>query len=419
MDLNVSYLPTVAFGVATVWLAFRWRRENLLRRRSATALRGARAEIRGILDNMGSGLLLLDRRGDIVRLNRAGARILGLDPVDVRGRSATCALRNGLTVFTACLTDVLEGGAPLTRHELVVSGGDRQVLTLGMTVTPLRGSGGESEGVLAIFRDITEVVRMREHMREVDRLAAVGEMAASIAHEIRNPLGSIRGSVELLNGELELEGYQRRLFDLVLKESRRVNTIIADFLGFARLRQPQPRELQLEPLLASVAFQIGLDVKSRRGEVAVTHQAEPGLKIHADEEQLTQLLLNLALNACEAMGQRGSLDIAAETDASGKTCRIRVADSGPGVPEQIQGELFKPFFTTKKGGTGLGLPMVARIAHSHAGVITVGDGRDGGAVFTLEIPVRPDLGDVEAGTLPAGRFEIVDAVPEMETVSTP
>jgi len=240
---------------------------------------------------------------------------------------------------------------------------------------------------VAIFTDLTEVMRMREHLRKADRLAGVGELAASIAHEIRNPLGSIRGSVEILASELTLAGQQAQLLELILKESARVNTIINDFLRFARLRPPARHTVNCAEFLDEVALQISQDVRSHEGDVDLICDVVPNcLEVNIDPEQTVQLLLNLGLNACEAMDYDGILRIGAVAPGDGDWCEFRIADSGPGIDQEICDRMFDPFVTTKKEGTGLGLPMVARIAHAHGGTVEAENGADGGAVFTVRLP---------------------------------
>jgi signal transduction histidine kinase len=261
------------------------------------------------------------------------------------------------------------------------------VVPVGLSVSHLRDAAGEVTGAIAIFQDLTEAQRMRERVREADRLAAVGELSASIAHEIRNPLGSIRGSVEILAGELELTGQQERLLQLILKESARVNTIIDDFLAFARLRPARRRPVAVGALLDDVLLETRQQVLFKGGGVTVEGRAaDPALMVFADAGQMLQLFLNLALNACEAMEYRGRLVLTAGP-ADGGFCELRVADTGPGLSDEAKARLFTPFFTTRKHGTGLGLPMVARIAHAHDGTIEAAASPAGGAEFLVRIPL--------------------------------
>ncbi len=402
-------------GVGGGLLADRAARRERELAAAAAALDRTRVETRNIVDNLGSGLLILDREGRLVSLNPAAERILGVFAEEVVGSRLETAFGDSLSPLASCARQVLGGGAPIDRCELTVTRWDTVVVTLGLSVSHLRDAAGQPAGVIVIFQDLTDVVRMRERVREADRLAAVGELSASIAHEIRNPLGSIRGSVEILAGELELAGHQARLLQLILKESARVNTIIDDFLGFARLRPPQRQLLACAQLLGDLELQIRQHVTFQGGGVAVECRCErAGLAVLADPAQLTQLLLNLAINACEAMEYRGKLALVARAGADGASCELCVLDSGPGLSEEARANLFKPFFTTKRKGTGLGLPMVARIVHAHDGTVEAGESAAGGAAFTVRLPLaaaRPAAGpgpgaageDAHGGDSGAGR----------------
>ncbi len=361
-------------------------RRRLQEQAAAQALR-ARSEVRNILDNIQSGLLILDQNGLVTRTNPAAAKILGIDSDSVVGRPIADALGPDKAEFAACVEGALSGQKPLARHELTI---DRlgEEIPIGVSVSHLEDRNHQMVGVIAIFQDLTDVIRMRKRIREADRLAGIGELAASIAHEIRNPLGSIRGCVEILVGELDLEGQHAQLLELILKESARVNTIINEFLNFARLRPANRVEVVCGDLLETVALQIRQHVTVNGGSVQVIHRTTPSdLKALLDPEQMVQLFLNLAINACEAMEYAGELAIVVEKSRDGHWCQMKVQDTGPGVSAEARADLFKPFVTTKKTGTGLGLPMVARIAHAHDGSVEVREAPDGGAIFCVKVPL--------------------------------
>lgn len=372
-----------------------------LRQQATAQMQKARSEVRNILDNINSGMLVLDAQGNITRANPAAEVILGISVEDVIGQSLVPALGPAKAVFTECIQRVVEGGAPLARYDTEIQRDGKDV-PLGLSVSHIEDSQGDITGAIAIFKDLTEVKWMRERMREADRLAGVGELAASIAHEIRNPLGSIRGSVEILASELELSGHQDKLLKLILKESARVNTIINDFLSFARLRPPSQRLINCNEFIDEVALQIRQHIGVHGDQVSLSHQVKPqGMQIFVDPEQLTQLFLNLAINACESMGYCGELKITAEQAGDAEYCELRVMDSGPGISPAVTEDLFKPFVTTKKNGTGLGLPMVARIAHAHDGSVSAGRSPLGGAMFCVRLHLRAPKEQSESGFAPA------------------
>ncbi len=375
-------------GASCALAVLGWRISISRHRQAKLQLDHTRREIAGILDNLGSGLIILDRTGAVRRFNNSARRILGISGGDPAGMGHREALGEAAAEFSVCLAKVLESGLPLVREEVRIDRGPVSDVPVGVTVTPILDGEQAVEGVMAIFQDLTEVVRMRDRIRESDRLAAVGELSASIAHEIRNPLGSIRGSAELLAAELKLDGSRQRLLDLILKESGRVNQIISDFLGFARLRPTRTRPVNICEFIEQVVFQIRLQVQGRAGDVDIALAVPDQERILAlDEEQMTQVFLNLALNACEAMEYRGRLLISVADGSAAGECLLSVEDDGPGIPVANRVEIFKPFFTTRKGGTGLGLPMVARIVSAHGGNIKVDESRYGGAGFRMELPL--------------------------------
>jgi len=355
------------------------------------------SDLRNVLDNLSSGLVIIDHRGVVQRLNPAAQGILVLDEDQAVGRSMTDVFGKGLHDFNRALAQVLAGGGPVLWREIGIRRADGADLPVGISVSPIETTGGALTGAVAIFQDLTEINLMREKMREADQLAAVGELSAGIAHEIRNPLGSIRGSVEILAAELEPHGQERELMDLILRESRRVNDIITDFLSFARTRAARPKLEEMQPFLDDIVLQLRMHLEEKGGRTTVTHTVEPDdMLILMDAEQIKQVLLNLAMNAFEAMDYAGELSIAAELDAHNTACLIRVADTGPGVPAEGRELLFKPFFTERRGGTGLGLSVVKRIVHEHGGQVGLISPPGEGAVFLVTLPlVRDPVAGVE------------------------
>ncbi|MCP4573139.1 MAG: PAS domain-containing protein [bacterium] len=365
------------------------RRTVRRKRRSERATRptkGDAREVRNILDNIRSGVLMVDREGRINRINPMGCRTLGLAEQDALGRDLRLVTAGGLDDLAGAILPVAAGGKRLARSEVIVRTRGRET-PLGLNVNHVIGTGGRIEGAIAIFTDLTREKELSARVREADRLAAVGELAASIAHEIRNPLASIRGSVEILAGDVELEGYQAQLLDLVLKESSRVNTIINDFLAYSRMRPATKRRFSGQEFRDEITLQIRQHIAAKDGDVRVTCEVSPeNLLVVADQGQLTQMALNLAINACEAMGYVGSLRIGLNDSDAGETCELVVEDDGPGIDPEIHRDLFRPFKTTKTGGTGLGLSVVAHIATAHGGNVAAESAPGGGALFRVRWP---------------------------------
>lgn len=378
------------------------------RRRQVAVVAGSQArragrEVQMILDNLGSGFLAIDRGGFVTRLNPRGRALLDLNEGQCSGSHLQDLLAPGGEALAELVLQALADGRPRQRCEVSIRRRGAET-PLGLNVDILSGEDGALEGAVAVFNDLTEVKRLQAQLRRSDRLAGVGELAASIAHELRNPLASIRGSVELLAGELEVQGHQAQLMELILRESARLNTIITDFLAFARLRPAHLQPLELDSFLPQVVLQLRQHVNAQGGRIEVSCACETaGLIVCADAEQLVQAFLNLGLNACEAMRYSGTLRLSAAV--RGDQCELRVRDTGPGLDLARVEEIFTPFVTTKAQGTGLGLPMVARIVHGHGGSVEAGNSPGGGAEIVMRLPLAAGAQGRANDRMAAGRFE--------------
>lgn len=277
----------------------------------------------------------------------------------------------------------LYSGKGESRGELLLRGGKGEI-PVGINTSVLRGNQGGVRGVIAVFQDLTEVKKLEEKMRKADRLAAVGQLSANVAHEIRNPLSSIRGSVEVLKGELKLEGEERKLMDLIIKESDRLNGILQDFLSFARPGKGRFKTLDLRDLAKEVAALLRREsVKPQMGTIEAKSGDVP-LLVRGDQDQLKQVLLNLGLNGLEALERGGWVRFEAIGSGNGKV-RLAVRDNGRGISPSVREKIFQPFFSTKKGGTGLGLSIAERIVEEHGGQIEVQSQRGKGTTFFITL----------------------------------
>lgn len=332
-----------------------------------------------VLRSVDSGVLAADMEGRVVLANPAARRILG-QPGGLEGRH----LPELLPLEGVAWQDVigrLSGGPPV-RLEGTVGGGS---VPLGSTLTSLTDTDGTPVGLVVHFRDLTEArdAARRERLRE--RMEAVGEMAAGIAHEIRNPLASISGSAQVLGKVPGLGPNERRLLGIVVEESRRLSGIIESFLGFARPPDPQRGPCDIAGTLDET-----LTLFSNSPEVTVAHRVTTEIEPHpapvlADQQQLRQAFFNLARNAIQAMPGGGTMRVVARPEGSDYV--IRWSDEGVGMePQQIQ-EIFQPFRAFRKGGTGLGLAVVYSIVSDHRGEIAVDSKVGGGTTFTIRLPL--------------------------------
>ncbi len=403
LNLSVFYLTALAAGFLARGLSRKTEELN----QAAWELWQTRLDLEGILQHMQSGVLTVDRTGKIVFLNRTAEEILGFSSKEVVGRDCRDVFRS-MPELSEKLFSALYLMATEHRSELTVSGPGGRQIPLGISTAILGEKETGIRGVIAVFQDLTLAKTLEEKMKVRERLAAVGELSAGIAHEIRNPLASLCGSVEVLRKELELTEEQKTLFDLVQKETTRLNSIVTDFLYFARSAPPPLGRLDavkvaretVELLKSNPAYQ---DYQIELKLFALN------VWVKAEEGQLKQILLNLAVNGLEAMEK--SLPEACSKLAQGPpqpdsrygqgkklsiTCGYRarsgqeealpfvaVSDEGKGIAPELRPKIFQPFFSTKKSGTGLGLPIVQRLVLHLEGVLELSSEAGHGTTFTL------------------------------------
>ncbi|MBK9516511.1 MAG: PAS domain-containing protein [Anaeromyxobacter sp.] len=326
-----------------------------------------------IVQSVTSGLVTLDVAGRVTFLNRAGEQIMGLGRREVVGQPAA-------RWFAAFRTDTARG-----ETDLVAAGG--AALRLGYSTFPLLGRSGRALGTAVIFQDLTELRAMEVRLGRSERLADLGQLAAGLAHELRNPLASMMGSVELLRAS-SLGEDDRRLLDIVLREGGRLAQLVTEFLAFARPTPPRREPVDLAALAAETLEAFTFDPAAAGLELA--RRLEPATT-RGDADQLRQVLWNLLVNAAQALGAgsagggRGRIEVACGP-APGGGALLSVADDGPGIDPEDRPRLFTPFFTTKPEGTGLGLATIHRIVDAHGGAVAV-EGEPGrGARFTVRLP---------------------------------
>jgi two-component system sensor histidine kinase PilS (NtrC family) len=410
---NVAFNAAVFFVVALLsgYLADQLRATSEQLREKEQDLARLRNLTTEIVASMGSGLLTVDGEERITFVNPTGAQIIGVTG-SVLGRP----LREVLST----LPEHTRHGA-VRRFEILHRRPDGETLLLGCSFSHLERQPGSR---ILIFQDLTEVKMAEERARSNERLAAVGRLSAGMAHEIRNPIASIRGSIEMLGRELALSGDQGRLMQIILRETDRLNALISDFLQFARPPETKRQPVALAGLLAETA-----DTFSCRGAgeppIDLRIEVPTDLLLDADPAQLRQVIWNLLLNARDAMPEGGHLQIAARrgdgpvpdiaqgiSDESrrgrkGKTqgewAVLRFEDGGVGIPPDVLPRIFEPFFTTKERGTGLGLAMVYRIVEGHGGAVEVESEPRRGTVFTVWLPVYEPVDPTreESENLPA------------------
>ncbi|HOP07342.1 MAG TPA: ATP-binding protein [candidate division Zixibacteria bacterium] len=358
LHLLIFYLIAFIAG----FLAERLRIRDRQLADASAALRMARLETDDILRHLNSGLLTVDQDGRLIYFNRAAERILGYSEGDVRGMLCNDVFAQRMPQLAEAVMDGIENNTQYPRKEISILNAHRIKTPLGLATSRLQGEEGRLRGVIAIFSDLTDAKRLEEKVRAADRLAAVGELSASIAHEIRNPLAAISGSVEVLKGELQVAGENARLMDLIVKESDRLSKITTEFLQYARIDRPTMAKVELCHLVQDI-IQVVYHHPSYHENIKISFQTNESIVyVVGDEGLIKQLLLNIAVNACEAMdAQPHELEFSLERPEERNQVLIRVTDDGPGITRTNLARIYQPFFSTKKEGTGLGLAVVHRI----------------------------------------------------------
>jgi two-component system sensor histidine kinase PilS (NtrC family) len=325
-----------------------------------------------ILLVMPSGLMTADDAGVVSFANPTALMILEQEADEVVG---------------APLDTVIPGARELGPHAVrreieVATPGGRRVL--GLSITPM--TMGERD-VLLVFQDLTELRRLERELQRSDRLAALGQLAAQLAHEIRNPLAAMRGSAQLLMKEVAGSEVGERLANILIRESDRLARLVDDSLRFARPAPPKRRRLSAVGLVEETAKMLRTDPLAEGATIQVT--APKDVEADIDPDQIRQVLLNLMRNGLQAAGAGGRLEI--DVEASESSVLISVWDSGGGVPKEVLPRIFEPFFTTRKGGTGLGLATAHAIVQAHGGVLEIQESPRGGTFFSVRLPLNAPI----------------------------
>jgi len=324
-----------------------------------------------ILANITSGLMLISPAGRIRSFNQAASRISGYRLEEVYNQP----VEKVLSVTSADFWSVKRG-------EVMSTAKDGHALILGYSSSQVKDATGNQLGHLVTFQDLTEVKSLEEQLKRSDRLAAVGRLASGLAHEIRNPLASISGSVQLLREDAGFSDENRRLMGIVLKEADRLNLLLSDFLNFARPSPLSPENFDLSSLLDEL---VDLQLCNERAAKVRFGQDYPRpLPLRADLQKLRQVLWDLLLNAVQAIPGQGEVRIGCHPGRG----EIYVEDSGPGIDEAVRERIFEPFFTTKERGTGLGLANAYANVEIHNGRLYVEPGATGGARFIISLPAE-------------------------------
>ncbi|HEX6183575.1 MAG TPA: ATP-binding protein, partial [Pyrinomonadaceae bacterium] len=382
-------LNDVAFlvvGLLAARLAERQTLSEVQMREATHALASLRALHERIVESIRSGVITTDLERRVYTANRAAEEMTGYEAADLRGQDVSILFGDIAGRIEESLAAVAAGHAS-PRYESECLTPEGFLVKLGYNISPLYSESGETTGLVITFQDLTDIRSMEETSRRQERLSAVGRVAAGIAHEIRNPLAAMRGSIQVLRSELEADAQQAELMDIVLSESDRLNRIITDFLTYARPRKFSLAETDLrEPLRETFAL-LRHSPELLDGHRLEEELPEEPLVALADVEGVRQVFWNLTRNALKAMPDGGTLR-AEMARTPGGSVRITFADTGRGMtPAQVE-RLFEPFSSSTTGGTGLGLSIVYQIIRDHGGTINVRSRQGHGTTITIELPAK-------------------------------
>ncbi|NPU85846.1 MAG: two-component system sensor histidine kinase AtoS [Syntrophaceae bacterium] len=350
----------------------------------ARALIDARSLTENILWSIADGVITVDVDGNITSINPAGQEIMGVTPERAIGRPYESLLDREAN-FTSFLLDTLKNGNEYVSVNIDVPLHDK-TLFVSTSTSLLRDGSGNIIGAVAVFKDISETRQLQKQVMRADRLAALGELVAGIAHDIRNPLTSIRGFVQYLQKSRDPEELME-YGPLIIRQVDGLNRTIGELLKFAKPSPPQYGPVQVNDLIGETMRLIRN--RAAKQNVEIELELDPELPmIRADGEQLKQVLLNLLINSGQAMSSGGRILIRTSMETSGKLV-IEVADNGAGIATQHLEKIFDPFFSTKPAGTGLGLAVVNRIISGHNGVIGIESELGKGTTVTIQLPGAP------------------------------
>jgi len=339
-----------------------------------------------VIDSLPSGLATTDTTQRILTFNRAAEIITGQPYRTAVGRPVSEVLQLPPSVMESINSDLKATGA--RRHEFRYRPTDgRREIEVGLTATHLETPGGRA-GFLFTFQDVTIIKKFERDAAIQQRLAAIGEMAAGIAHEIRNPLASMSGSIQILRQELPLSTEQEQLMDIVLRESERLNTTIRSFLAYARPQRFQIARFDIRRALNDTALLLRNSAEVRDGHEILVDVPTTELWYEADEGQIKQIVWNLATNGLRAMPDGGRLRLIAAFEPSSDGVVLTVQDEGIGIPPEDLDGLFQPFHGTFARGSGLGLAIVHRIVSDYNGEIHVSSQPGSGTTVAVRLPAR-------------------------------
>jgi two-component system sensor histidine kinase PilS (NtrC family) len=330
-----------------------------------------------IFDDINTGIITVDAENRVTSFNRAAEVITGYRSGEILGRELSRA-------FPGLETPLLHDGR---RHTAAIPRKSGETIPVGYSCSRLNAPDSNENGYVYTLQDLSQIKKMEAQVQQAEKMATIGEMAAGIAHELRNPLAAISGAVQLLDRESQEDSINKRLFDIILRESDRLDATIHEFLLFSKPVDPKKEWFSLRALAREALETLSQDPEWNPALI-LDLEIAPDLECWGDPQLVRQVLLNLianSANACRNMA-KGRILLRAEKIPEAAMV-FEIVDNGPGIPEDFREKIFEPFFTTRETGTGLGLAIVRQIVHSHDGQISLRGCQPQGTIFTVRLPL--------------------------------
>jgi len=345
---------------------------------------------RSIIESIDTGIMTINLRGMIKSFNRAAEEISGLSFAEVENRNIVEIFPNFVHIKGKISQEDYKSLIK-NRYNLEFTSKGNKNLILGCSVSLLKDNKDKRIGNILIFQDLTSIKKMEEALEKNKRLAIIGEMAAGLAHEMRNPLASISGSIQVLRKDIKLSDIDERLMQIILRGKDQLETIIKDFLLLARPIQGNQQTIIIREIIEDVVESVHY-VPDWNDNITVSLSLSDNLTVHANRAEIRAVVWNLILNSVQAMPEGGILSIETKKslsdDSTNEFLEIRISDTGYGIDEKYLNKIFEPFFTTKERGTGLGLAIVNKLVEGYAGTIKIESNIERGTTFSLTLPLN-------------------------------
>jgi len=349
---------------------------------------------KGIVQNISSGIVTVDFSGNITFINHAALKVVEYDYEDLINKPVN-QLFADLYEAEEILMDLLKNKNMFESKEVNLITKTNKIIPIGFSTSILQSKDSKFEGVVLLFRDLTNLINFRKQMERMERLATLGEVSAGIAHEIRNPLAGIKTSAQVLEESFSPNDFRAQLVSRIVKEIDRSNELLKKFFRFAKPSRPEQDFIDIEKIIESVQLLLVSRMKKRKIVFKSNHEAELP-KVFVDESQIEQVIVNLLLNAMDSIKNSGEIFVSTKlskikSDSKEKTEQemviVQIQDTGEGIEDEIIEKIFNPFFTTKSEGVGMGLAISSRLVEENGGRLEVNSEIGKGSSFSLYLPI--------------------------------